>query len=167
MRNSGSGPACAICSNRIVSVTAAFSPGESMLGKSDRKVRKLREKTNYYTSPYLTPMSPMFNPTHCECDNEGGKPHHSFWILDFSPRGRLSDTTHRIVVRNIVVMSYSSNPKSKIENYLITLSARANTFGGIVRPICLAAFKLIINSNLIGCSTGKSAGVLPFKILST
>ena len=26
--------------------------------------------------------------------------------------------------------------------YLITLSARTNTFGGIVRPICLAAFEI-------------------------
>ena len=51
--------------------------------------------------------------------------------------------------------------------YLITLSARTSTFGGIVRPICLAAFKLTTNSNFIGCSTGRSAGVLPFKILST
>jgi hypothetical protein len=42
------------------------------------------------------------------------------------------------------------NPKSKIENlkcYLITRSALANTFGGIVRSICLAAFKLITNSD--------------------
>jgi hypothetical protein len=38
----------------------------------------------------------------------------------------------------------------------ITLSARANTFGGIVRPICLAAFRLMMNSNFVGCSTGKS-----------
>jgi len=27
----------------------------------------------------------------------------------------------------------------RVRNYLITLSARANTFGGIVKPICLAA----------------------------
>jgi hypothetical protein len=27
---------------------------------------------------------------------------------------------------------------SEIENHLMTLSARASTFGGIVRPICLA-----------------------------
>jgi hypothetical protein len=51
--------------------------------------------------------------------------------------------------------------------YLITLSARASTFGGIVRPICLAAFKLMISSNFCGCSTGKSAGLAPFRILST
>src|SRR4029434_2924450 len=50
---------------------------------------------------------------------------------------------------------------------LITLSARARTLGGIVKPICLAAFRLMISSNFVGCSTGKSAGLAPFKILST
>ena len=49
----------------------------------------------------------------------------------------------------------------------MTLSARASTFGGIVRPICLAAFRLMMNSNFIGCSTGRSAGFAPFRILST
>ena len=52
-------------------------------------------------------------------------------------------------------------------DYLITLSARTSTFGGIVRPICLAALRLMISSNFFGCSTGKSAGLAPFKILST
>ena len=51
--------------------------------------------------------------------------------------------------------------------YRITLSALASTFGGIVKPICLAAFRLTINSNFVGCSTGRSAGLVPFKILST
>src|ERR1700754_3309199 len=51
--------------------------------------------------------------------------------------------------------------------YRITLSARASTFGGIVRPICLAALRLTMNSNFFGCSTGRSAGLTPFKILST
>src|SRR5207249_6539851 len=51
--------------------------------------------------------------------------------------------------------------------YLITLSALYKTDCGIVRPICLAALRLMINSNLTGCSTGSSAGLAPFKILST
>src|SRR5213593_2707404 len=51
--------------------------------------------------------------------------------------------------------------------HLITLSALAKTFGGIVRPICFAAFRLMINSNFVGCSTGKSAGLTPLRILST
>src|SRR6185369_503819 len=41
--------------------------------------------------------------------------------------------------------------------HLITLSARASTFGGIVRPICVAALRLTMNSNCLGCSIGKSA----------
>jgi Amidohydrolase len=44
----------------------------------------------------------------------------------------------------------------------MTLSALASTLDGIVRPICLAAFRLTMNSNFVGCSTGKSAG-LPIK----
>src|SRR5204863_9835869 len=51
--------------------------------------------------------------------------------------------------------------------HLITRSARASTFGGIVRPICLAALRLTRNSNFFGCSTGKSAGLAPLRILST
>jgi hypothetical protein len=50
---------------------------------------------------------------------------------------------------------------------LITRSALASTFGGIVRPICLAALRLITSSNLVGCSTGRSAGLAPRKILWT
>ena len=49
----------------------------------------------------------------------------------------------------------------------MTLSARASTFGGMVRPICLAAFRLMMNSNFFGCSTGRSAGLAPLRILST
>ena len=51
--------------------------------------------------------------------------------------------------------------------YLITLSALASTFGGIVRPIFLAALRFITRSNFMGRSTGSSAGVAPLKILST
>jgi hypothetical protein len=48
-----------------------------------------------------------------------------------------------------------------------TLSARESTEGGIVRPSAFAVFKLMTNSNLVGCCIGKSAGFAPFKILST
>src|SRR5262245_10949883 len=54
-----------------------------------------------------------------------------------------------------------------VPSHLITRFARASTSGGIVRPICFAAFKLITNSNFVACCTGKSAGLAPFKILST
>src|SRR5438094_2660707 len=48
--------------------------------------------------------------------------------------------------------------------HLITLSALSSTFDGIVRPICLAAFRLMMSSNFVGCSTGNSAGLVPFRI---
>ena len=48
----------------------------------------------------------------------------------------------------------------------ITLSARASTLGGIVNPISFAVFKLMTSSNFVGCSTGKSAGLAPLRILS-
>jgi hypothetical protein len=43
-------------------------------------------------------------------------------------------------------------------SHRITLSALAKTLGGMVNPICLAVFKLITNSNFVGCSTGRPAG---------
>jgi hypothetical protein len=45
----------------------------------------------------------------------------------------------------------------------MTLSALASTFGEIVRPICLAVFRLITNSNFVGCSTGKLAAARSVK----
>ena len=50
-------------------------------------------------------------------------------------------------------------------HHLINLVARASTSGGIVRPICFAVFRFITSSNFVGCSTGRSAGFLPFKNL--
>jgi hypothetical protein len=36
--------------------------------------------------------------------------------------------------------------------YLMTRSALASTFGGIVTPICFAVCKFMTSSNFIGCS---------------
>jgi hypothetical protein len=49
----------------------------------------------------------------------------------------------------------------------MTSSASASSIGGISRPSALAALRLITISNLVGCSTGRSAGLVPFKILIT
>src|SRR5262245_35277326 len=43
-------------------------------------------------------------------------------------------------------------------DHSITSSARASSIGEMVRPRALAVIRLITRSNLIGCSTGKSAG---------
>src|SRR5579864_4623323 len=44
----------------------------------------------------------------------------------------------------------------------ITSSVSANRFGGGSTPIAFAVFRLITNSNLVGCCTGSSAGLAPF-----
>src|SRR6266404_2522118 len=50
--------------------------------------------------------------------------------------------------------------------YSITSSARASSAGGMMTPSAFAVFKLITRSNLVGCSTGRSAGFAPLNILS-
>src|SRR5262245_15053893 len=46
----------------------------------------------------------------------------------------------------------------------MTSFARPNTDGGTVRPRAFAVFRLMTSSNLVGCSTGRSDGMAPFKI---
>ena len=76
--------------------------------------------------------------------------------------------TKRRAYRERVLVSALAYPLLHFAlSHLITLSALASTFGGIVRPICFAVFKLIMNSNFVGCSTGRSAGFAPLRILST
>src|SRR5499427_5728568 len=52
-------------------------------------------------------------------------------------------------------------------HYSITWSARASTDGGMVRPRALAVLRLMTSSNFVGCSTGRSPGLAPLRILST
>src|SRR5262245_64389165 len=48
----------------------------------------------------------------------------------------------------------------------ITSVAWKRSVGGIVRPRAFAVLRLITSSNVIACSTGISAGLAPFSILS-
>ena len=52
-------------------------------------------------------------------------------------------------------------------DHWISLSARCSSDGWIVSPRALAALRLMISSNVAGCSTGRSAGLEPLRILST
>jgi hypothetical protein len=49
----------------------------------------------------------------------------------------------------------------------ITSSAWKRRVGGIVSPRALAVLRLMTSSNFMGCSTGRSAGLAPLRILST
>jgi hypothetical protein len=51
--------------------------------------------------------------------------------------------------------------------YSITSSARASSDGGISMPSARAVSRLMTNSNLLDCTTGKSAGVAPLRMRPT
>jgi hypothetical protein len=51
--------------------------------------------------------------------------------------------------------------------YSITSSARARKDGENSRPIAFATLRFTTRSNLVGCSTGRSSGFAPRRILST
>src|SRR6266545_6604203 len=51
--------------------------------------------------------------------------------------------------------------------YWITWVACIRTDCGMVRPRARAVFRLTNRSNCVGCSIGRSAGLTPFRILST
>jgi hypothetical protein len=73
---------------------------------------------------------------------------------------------------NQLLLSYTERDRRLFSRlpphvYLITLSARNNTDCGMLIPNAFAVLRLMSNSNFVGCSTGKSAGFVPFKILST
>ena len=58
-------------------------------------------------------------------------------------------------------------PPSNVMNsrrHSITSSARASSVGGTSRPSALAVFRLMTNSNLVDCKTGRSAGLAPLRI---
>jgi hypothetical protein len=57
--------------------------------------------------------------------------------------------------------------RSKQLLYSITWSAASKIEAGIVTPMDLAVFIFSTNSKCVGCSTGKSAGEAPARILST
>src|SRR5215467_12403914 len=44
---------------------------------------------------------------------------------------------------------------------------RRRTVGGIVKPSAFAVFILITRLSFVGCATGKSDGLAPFRILAT
>jgi hypothetical protein len=61
-----------------------------------------------------------------------------------------------------------SRPEAAIRlSYSITSSARARIEGGTVRPSSLAVLRLTTSSNLVGCWTGRSAGLAPARMRPT
>jgi Right handed beta helix region len=69
----------------------------------------------------------------------------------------LSGVDHSIVANNLIENNSGG----------MTSSARARIDCGIVSPRALAVLRLTTNSNVVGCSIGRSEGFAPLRILST
>jgi hypothetical protein len=65
----------------------------------------------------------------------------------------------------VIAVAANLRCNKRLEAYSITSSARASSIGGISRPSDLAVLRLITNSYLVDCITGRSAGLVPFRIL--
>src|SRR5215467_12888102 len=88
------------------------------------------------------------------------------WLVDVCPREHVTLhgclSTRRAESNDAVALDANDCSHGSM-----TWSARPNTDGGIVTPSALAVLRLIISSNLVGCSIGRSPGLAPLRILST
>ena len=84
-------------------------------------------------------------------------------------RAEEADHRHRLLLRACSERPTDSRAAKHEHDvaavHSITSSARASSNRGTVRPSALAVFRLITSSTLVGCSTGRSAGLAPFRIL--
>ena len=86
---------------------------------------------------------------------------------------RVTSAFHPIAAKSRTFRHFGFGPipdvsnRSKIVRYSITLSASTSSVDGIEIPIVRAVVAFIANSNLVGCSTGISLGLVPCRILST
>ena len=67
----------------------------------------------------------------------------------------------------LVLRACLEKDRGYLAPHSITSSARASSEGGTPRPSAFAVLRLMTSSNLVGCSIGRSAGLAPFRILST
>ena len=68
-----------------------------------------------------------------------------------------------IVIAKLLTNHASPNRK-EVTPYSITSSAAVSKPGGTSRPSALAVCRLMTNSNLVDCKTGRSAGFAPLTI---
>ena len=82
------------------------------------------------------------------------------------PSAAIGRVASNVALVLVIVDHPASNPARPVPHSIIS-SARARNAGGIVKPIALAVFMLMISSNFDGCWMGRSAGLAPFRTLST
>ena len=73
---------------------------------------------------------------------------------------------HIRTIPSSTILTRSAITPNEIPPQSINSSARSRNDSGIVRPSAFEVLRLMINSNLVGSSMGKSPGLAPLNILS-
>jgi hypothetical protein len=102
--------------------------------------------------------------------------HHKAPTLRLAVDGTSPGQMSALTPRPAVLLHRSEPPDSAItglmrcsrrRGYSITSSARTRMVGGTASPRDFAVLALNASSNFVGCSTGRSAGLAPLRILTT
>src|SRR5690348_1044872 len=90
------------------------------------------------------------------------------WVLAGRPGSEVSDHWHRRLLRarreRPQGCRAAEQRDERAPRHSITSSAMASSPGGKLRPNAFAVLRLITNSNLIDCMTGRSADFSPLRI---
>ena len=90
------------------------------------------------------------------------------WVIAGRPAGEKPDHRHRRLLRARRERPHRRRAAEQRDEvaavHSITSSAMASSLSGIWRPSVLAVLRLITNSNLADCTTGRLAGFSPLRI---
>src|SRR5262249_24713868 len=105
------------------------------------------------------------------CDQSAGLTDAKQIVRTTGDRRQIANAAHAFsLLRAYYGRDQDGRPNHQHEvapSHLITSSARIRIDCGTARPIAFAVLRLITNSNLVGCSTGISAGLAPLRMRST
>ena len=109
---------------------------------------------------------------HCRarCEHQTVGSRQGIHCLPDNARGDCGDKSQRDdagLVRQIPPVATERRPNDSAAIHSITLSARTRMESGNTIPSSFADLMFIANSNVVGCSIGRSPGFAPLRILST
>src|SRR5262249_44914557 len=110
--------------------------------------------------------APLDPPKLAQSLHEGGNP-----LTEGRRRAHAKETDSRQLAR--LLRARRERPRGRAAeqrderapSHSITSSARASSVGGTSMPSARAVGRLMTKSNLVGCTTGRSAGLAPLRIL--
>jgi hypothetical protein len=155
--STGSGHGCALARAALCRYCCK-SP--KLSGDNFHAIRRSDRRPPIDVAPITLPRSPasLFS------GNE--VPHIFTRNSPVQPKEILITSAIRLLQQNLPQPD-SCTAANSVSVHSTTSLARATSMGGISRPSALAVLRLMISSNFVGCSIGRSAGFAPLITLTT